>query len=498
MKRAFILVILFVSFIELEAQKKQIQIIGSSAVSGQSVMATTFSFDNPIYRMIADSISNSIYFTTRKYDFATKRFINIGACGKIEADEDSLFWFKNVTQFDIKNTTPLLILSNTNKSSGYNKSFGYDQINFPGRIVHINEKLNVVLIISNNVNQLFAHDLTTGNLLWSASVNNENNWNDLTYLNDSTIVVAASGLTSINLKKGKNWEINLETSAKPKGPTVICENLLISKAQIQCVETSTIVNQITNLASNILVDNSIIYFADKNSISAVDFDGKLIWQQNLKNYGLSQSIVSIINGELLLFNLGKAHYGENTIVLGKPFLIKLDKTTGVIISNQNSKLETVFDFVKLNHVVLFANKKAISTTDITNVLFESIIELDEVKYGQFKSFINPDEYYAEREGHIVPLSFINSQLIFFVTNNDKVYGVSNHKIEYEYHFTELYKKQFDVNSAVLLKSGLKHFLVSKNYELLTTINSEETPLFLNNKLFFSDKKKLHIVSFQNK
>jgi hypothetical protein len=85
-----------------------------------------------------------------------------------------------------------------------------------------------------------------------------------------------------------------------------------------------------------------------------------------------------------------------------------------------------------------------------------------------------------------------------VTNNDKVYGVSNHKIEYEYHFTELYKKQFDVNRAVLLKNGLKHFLVSKNFELLTTINSEEMPLFLNNKLFFSDKKKLHIVSFQNK
>lgn len=491
-------IILSVPYFNLHAQKKQIHLIGSSAVSGQSVMATTFSFENPLYKMIADSLSNSIYFTTRKYDYATKRYVNVGSCGKIEADDDSLHWFKNVTQFELSNTTPLLILSNSNKSSGYNKIFGYDQINFPGKIVHVNEKLNVALVISNSVNQLNAHELTTGNLLWTSPLNNENNWNDLTYIDDSTIIIAASGLTSINLRKGKNWEIKLETSSKPSGQTVISENSIISKAAVQSIETSTIVSKITNLASNILVDNSTIFFADKNSLNAINLSGKLIWQQNLKNYELSQSIISIINGELLLFNLGKAHFGDNTIIYGKPFLIKLDKATGTIISDQNSKLETVFDFVKLNHSVLFANKKGISTTDITNSLFESIIELDEKKYGQFNSFINPDEYYAEREGHIVPLSFINSQLIFFVTGNDKVYGVSNHKIEYEYHFTELYKKQFDVNRAVLLKNGLKHYLVSKNYELLTTINSEEMPLFLNNKLFFSDKKKLHIVSFQNK
>ncbi len=494
-----ILQLLFVTItVVINAQKKQETNIGTSAISDQPIIATTFLFENPVFKLVPDTNNNCIYFTTRKYDNTIKKYINIGVCGKIDADEDSLLWFSNVNQFDIINTTPFLILSNTNKSSAYNKNFGYDQINFPGKIVHINEAQNIVLVITNNLNKLSAHLLSTGDLIWETTLNNEQQWNDLKYLNDTTLIIAASGLTSINLKTGKNWEIALETSLKPNGPILISDNEILNKTNITSVETSTNNSNITNLSSNILIVNNQIYFASKDYITAIDSLGKIIWQQNLKKYQLSQTILSNINDEILLFNIGKAKCGDKSVIYSKPFLLKFNKTTGELNSDQTSKIETIFDFVNMHNSIIFANKKAISTTDITNSLFESIIELDEKKYGQFKSFINPDEYYVEREGHIVPLSFINAQLIFFVTNNDKVYGVSNHKVEYEYHFTELYKKQFDINKAVLLKNGTKHYLVSKNFELLSKINSDQTPIYLNNKLFFSEKKKLHIVSLQNK
>jgi hypothetical protein len=494
-----ILQLLFItSSVIINAQKKQTTKLGNSAVSDQPIIATTFLFDNPVYKLVADTNNNCVFFTTRKYDNTIKKYINIGMCGKIDADEDSLLWFKNVSQFDITNTNPYLILSNVNKSSAYNKEFGYDHINFPGKIVHINEAQNIVLIISNNTNKLSAHLLSTGNLVWQTTLNNEQQWVDLKYLNDTTLLIAASGLTSINLKTGKNWEIPLETHLKPTGPILISENDLQNKNSLNSVETATNNSNITFLSSNILINNKEVYFASKDYLTAIDSTGKIIWQQDLKKYQLSQTILSVINDEVLLFNIGKAKCGDKSVVYSKPFLLKFNKTTGVLNSDQTSKIETIFDFVNMNNSIVFANKKAISTTDITNALFESIIELDEKKYGQFKSFINPDEFYVEREGHIVPLSFINSQLIFFVTTNDKVYGVSNHKIEYEYHYTELYKKQFDINKAVLLKGGTKHFLVSKNFELLSTINSDQTPIYLNYKLFFSDKKKLHVVSLQNK
>jgi hypothetical protein len=470
--------------------------IGTSAISTMSLTAKTYSFDNLIYNHKTDTLSNLLFITTRKRDPGTKLYANVGMFGAIKLKSDSVKWYNNTTSFDLSLSNNALLLSNDKKTISHSKSLGIDQIEFPSKLLFCIQKTNSALAYNPLVpDELLNLSLQTGKILWKANVPQNQNWTDVKYLNDSTLIIAAGGLHAININKGLLWSRPYSTTEKiPKSLVYSNLDLEAVNKHYTYIETTNNESQISSLSSNILIADSLIYFASKDKLTSVNYNGKLNWEYTLANKPTSQSMLSKVKGNVVLLNLGIAKYDKNTVIYGKPYLINLSLQTGDEKLDEKNVLESLCDFYNYRGDLVFANKKSISQTNISNTTLESIIEVSEQKFGKFNEFVDGDQYFVEKEGFYVPLNFINDNVVYFKTENDKVYGVAKNVVEYEYHFTELFKLNCKVGDKKVISSRNKSLVISKNFELLATLNTELPCIVNNNKLYIINQRQLHIFN----
>src|SRR5690606_1196566 len=63
-------------------------------------------------------------------------------------------------------------------------------------------------------NMLEGIDLITGKPIWQREISREYSWNDVFYLNDSILLIAAAGLHTLNIFDGTGWDYNTITGKK--------------------------------------------------------------------------------------------------------------------------------------------------------------------------------------------------------------------------------------------------------------------------------------------
>ena len=198
---------------------------------------------------------------------------------------------------------------------------------------------------------------------------------------------------------------------------------------------------------------------------------------------------------ITLINLGLSQFKDNYVLYGKPFVTNIDAATGKI--NTQSKYtssENLIDFLQQKHSYLLADKKGIFQTNANDESFENIIPLDDHKYGRFLEFINGDEYFVEKEGYYVPLNFINDNVVYFKTESNKVYGVDKVDVQYEYHFTELFKRDKVYKDKTVIYNFKKTYVINKNFELLATLDLVEKSILMKNKIYFFGGKLMNILN----
>lgn len=471
--------------------------IGTSAISINTLTAKTYSFANLIYDFEIDSLSNQVYITTRKKDPTGKLYNNVGMFGAISISNDSLKWFNNTIQFDINLANNYLFANNKKYTSRYNKTYGYEQFQFPSKVVYNIKNNNSGLIYNTLIkDELMCINLQDGSLKWKATIPAQQNWDDVKYLNDSILLIAANGLYAVNIYKGLLWFKTLNSVQKNNKPlvysSIINEKL---KKEFYSVITSTLEAQICNLSSNILVSDTLIYYAGKEKLIAVTKSGTLLWEQILDETTTSQMLVSKVKSDIILLNTGIAQFNDFPVMYGEAFAMSVNAITGLQNYKNKSVLESLADYCNYKNDLIFANKTSIAQTNINNTSLQSIIEITERQFGKFLEFIDGDKYFIEKEGFYVPLNFINDNVIYFRTDNDKVYGVSNSVVEYEYHFTELYKLNNTLGDKKLVTQRNKTIVISKNYELLFSFNIDVPCFVCNAKIYFVKDQFLHIINF---
>ncbi|MBS1652549.1 MAG: PQQ-like beta-propeller repeat protein [Bacteroidetes bacterium] len=469
------------------------QTIGLSAVSISTISCKTFSFESSIYNAKFDSISNRLYVSTRKKDASGNFYSKNGVIASVNIANDSVNWHKTSTELNIGLNNELLIASSDNKTALLKANFGYEEKIFEGKMLYSFK--NTILFYNKN-KKLVAYDLITKTEKWTADVPAEYNWNDVKHLNDSTIIIAAGGLYALHYNKGLLWKISEKTTTAPENKFTISQmlNNYINN-NVNSVYTSTVQNQISALASNILIEKNRIYFAGtENVICANATDGKLIWEHSLKSYQPSQMILRLEESVIVLISTGKAAFNDQAVVYGKSFILKLISENGSEIFYNDSKIGSFIDFLQFKNNLLFADRVDLTRTNISNTLLQNLLEINEHNYGRFVEFIDGNKYYIEKEGYFLPLNFINDNVIYFKTENDKVYGVTNNFIEYEYHFTELYKFNCENNQYTLVTQQNKSLILNKNFELIARIDAECKGMFIGNKLALLNNRLLQLIN----
>ncbi|MBI2721500.1 MAG: hypothetical protein HYX39_04940 [Bacteroidetes bacterium] len=476
--------------------------IGINAVTNNTFSAQSFSFTLPLYQVLEDTVSGNLFITTRQKDANGKGFTNKGYHLTINKN-DSACCILEDSKLEIKLSGDNLIYSSETKSGKYNASFGYEQFEYTSKIISYLPENNSGLsyglgLINDNDKVLKCIRLIDGNIIWTAKIPYKYNWNSVSHLNDSVLLIAAGGLHAININRGSLWSHSFITSEKSEKPfiyssfnTATCNNLSTG------ITTSREEAQVNEIASNILVSDSLIYFASKNGLFAFYKTGNIKWQVDLSSYPVSKCILKESGNRLLLINLGLAKYKDNTVLYGRPFIAAFDKHIGNLLAqNIPDNLNGLLDVDFKKDAILLADKNKVIefSEDLQPKIVADIIE---AKFGKFIEFINGNDYFVEQKGIYMPLNRINEQVIYFKTDHGKVFGMNKSNIEYEYHFTELYKLNKTIGDKKLISQKNKSLLINPDSRILQTFNCGENALVIKNKIYFADGSLLHIIDLNS-
>jgi outer membrane protein assembly factor BamB len=475
--------------------------IGISATSIKTITAKTYSLSSPIYDYQVDTASNQLIFSTRKKDPSGRLYVNKGFIAGLNCTSDSINWLYESLRFDLNLTGDFLLFSNETKTSRYDKKHGFEVYDFTDRIIYTIPANNSGLIYNNPKakDELSCISLVNGAVLWTANLPRKEDWMDVKHLNDSLIIIAANGLHMININRGLIWSHSLITAEKNQKTLVYS---VVNKSNVQKInssfKTTTEDNLLSQLGSNILIDGDVIYFGGKEKVLAVKTNGDLLWQLDLKTLPISKMILTKSGSAITLINLGLSQFKDNYVLYGKPFVMNIDASNGQINSQSKfTSAENLIDFLPQKQSYLLADKKSIIQTNSNNESFEHLIPLDDHKFGRFVEFINGDEYYVEKEGYFVPLNFINDNVVYFKTENNKVYGVDKVDVQYEYHFTELFKREKVYKDKTVIFNFKNTLVINKNFELLATLNIVNESILMRNKMYFFGERILTILDMDD-
>ncbi len=470
--------------------------VGISAISINSIVARTYNVVYPVYDYKLDTLSNEIFFCSRqKGENSTSSYLSKCLCAAISPKKDSLKWLNESSLYNVNVAGNTLLISNEVKSVKYNKLHGYDELRYDSKIIYTVPKYNRGLMYHRDVpEQLICTNLSLGTPSWTCTLPSNENWVDTKFLNDSVLLVAAAGLHAIDIKHGLLWSLPLSTAIKTNRSFVysLAKYNTIQKIS-EVTRTTGEENQVTQIASNILLKDDKIYFASKEKMVALDKEGKVLWQLDLKAYPTSKMYITKTDSTLILVNFGLATHSNNFVTWGKPFIITIQPQSGQIIDQYDlSNIENLADFVQTEKSLIFAGKDRIQEVTPGNTQLKTVMSLSS-KYGEFIEFINGDDYYVLKEGYFVPLNFINNNPIYFRADNNKIYGLLGEDLTYEYHFTELYKLDKKYKGMTILTNPQKTLITNSTFELLYTINLPDRNVILDGRMYFMSDNRIHEI-----
>jgi hypothetical protein len=425
-----------------QSQTNNIQVLSNEKALGKILIENTII--NGMEYIFPDRIHETFLDTTA--GFLTVQLRGLSKNGK---------WLDNtgkIVQYDIKNKTVLWNkkiayqtsgLQQFNKTMIYtvgNKSYCLD-INTGNELWEVKNNIYYVDPVDNigvgykfknssgYTNELEGINLNNGNTLWKRNLNREYGWNDVFYINDSTMIVVAAGLHSINIKTGKGWDYNTITGKKDYTGTVAANAAGVALGLLTgAFVMSTGHNLVRDLVSNTLVDSSNIYFASNEQLVKIGkYSGEIIWKIPFSNDIASKSSIFIKKDIIFMVNKGMAFMGDRRLDFGKPFFAAFDKNTGkeIFFSVVNVKDDPILNFEKHNKEILLIFKNRIKkySMETGTEILEKEFSKDE--FGELKYFVGSQIFITSENGELANLRQSDSTKVFVFTSQNKTLSLDN-------------------------------------------------------------------------
>ena len=425
------------------------------AQQSTSIQREKYQFSNEVYRFFVDE--NSFFLTAQLQ--GTVNNVNgklQGIITQYDLNTGKVSWssrenYKNLRLFQ---TDKQLILSNSEQSRFINSKTN-SSFDTKHQVYFVSQKNNIALGYKTDLYKtdyyLEGINLTNGNILWKTKVPRNFGWNEVLYLNDTTLLIASDGLHSVNLANGGGWHYAATTGQKNynAGKTAgnIGMGLLLIFGGFGYFYIGE--NLLYNVNSNVLIDNDFIYFASMKEIVKIDKNsGNIIWKKDLPKKEASNSLLFEKDNLIVMINQGFANFDDTTIPYGKPFFAAFNKETGE---------QKYFSYTNNSYYLV-----DIYITDDNNNFF-SLKKSDETKL-----FLSPDKK------------------IFIL---DEYFNINKTK-----NYEDFYVFYAEIGENKLIGNATKTFIIDKNGAKLAEIPASYNAVLKGNKLF---EKKGNIIEVIN-
>ena len=328
--------------------------------------------------------------------------------------------------------------------------------------------------------------MRNGKTLWKREIDREFGWNEVLHLRDSVLLIAASGLHSIDLRNGRGWDYNAVTGYKDKKSTFFKNLLAASAAALNngYYYVTTEYDIIWNIASNIMIDGSDIYFASREKISKLDISGKVIWSHPLPATLTSKSSIFLKENTVYLINRGYAFKGNEPIEFGMPFIAAYNINTGgeIFLQNISDKQEEVRGYKIRDKELCVLFKNRISKYSLINGKRQSEKIWNEKKL-EMMSFVN-NELHLKTDSTFTSLASIDSVSLYVLTDSLKILAINkNLEVTDQFELSQLFIHYLKTKEFKFLANANKTIVVDGNNKIVAEFKASRNAILLDTKMY---------------
>ena len=317
-------------------------------------------------------------------------------------------------------------------------------------------------------------------------------------LNDSTLLIVASGLHTINLNTGSGWDYNTITGKKDYTET-IAKNTIGTAVGLMTGTyiISTGSNLVRDVVSNVILDSTYLYIASKEKLSKINQNnGQPVWTHELPEDLTSKSIIVLKDSLLCMVNMGYAYLGGKKINFGTPFILGLDPKTGNQRYNTivSEKKDPINNFIIERDLICITFKNRIETYSLysgTKLLSKTF---NTEEFGELGSFVGGQLYTKVNDIEFKPLQLLDTTSYYIYTNKSKILALDKHfNVTNTLDYETLYYHYGQLNDYKLLVKDEQMILLDEQNNVRATLNINYNSIVKGNTLYNYNDKSLLII-----
>lgn len=445
--------------------------IGTHLKKGTKLSCSTYVFPDRIYDFQVDTLTQQMTLELRGLSKNGKWLNNKGTFLRYNADQEEITWAKKVNYRTggIEQFGHVTLETKTGKSFCLDSGTGKELWEVKNSMIFASEEHNIGLgykltNVSREAEQLQGIDLTTGKAKWERFITREYGWSDVHYLNDSTLMIVAGGLHTLNIKNGKGWDYYTTTGKKDRTASAVGTGLgVVAGLLTGTYGVSTGYDLVGEVNSNVLRDSTEFYFASSEHLVKLSARGAVTWQKALPNELTSKSKIFMHQDKLIVVNLGYAYMGRRKKNFGTPFIASYDKVSGqqeylVELTNEKKESINTLDIQEDGLVLIFDDR--VERFDLAMGQLIKTGRLNTEKYGTLGAFIG-DQAFVKNENGFSSLPKEDTSKIYLLTSKRKVVALNqDFEVVDELEVDDLFLNKLLWNSYTFLVKDDKTWIVN--------------------------------------
>ena len=342
MKNLFILAIFLLECLTAQAGETNKVAVGLT-VDSTVIMAESQTFGRRIHDIVMDSRLDYMLLKFRETTKSGKWLQFKGEIGVFSLKESKLLWTHpfNYGSSEVYCTKAGVIIAKGKKIDMLDPATG--DIRWQGKFfpVHFDDSTNVVVGYSSaRSSKLNCYDLNTGQLLWTTSMPHDKNWGWNQVIREDSVhwLIVADNMNRLNIRTGEVYAYEAKTGVNDVKGALIRGLVMAGAAVAGTMATGVAAyplgtvgpNVINMLHSNVIQDDSLYFFADRQHVVCLDSTMNPVWKYELPSKTSAFSQLVCNDSTLYMFNLGFGlKNGQQRTKMSRPFIAAFDKHTGV-------------------------------------------------------------------------------------------------------------------------------------------------------------------------
>lgn len=483
--------------------------IGKNLISGEPIIANEYIFPERINDFQVDTVNDAILIQLR--GLRKKKWLaNKGEVIRYDTEKEKVLWVdKIVYQSErIEQFGGITIRSTGNNSYCLDNETGEKLWKVKNSIIFANpvEKIGIGYRIqpssTKTDNILEGIDLRDGRVIWQREIYRGYGWNDAFYLNDSTVLIAAAGLHTVNIFDGTGWDYNTTTGKKDYTASAVGTGLgIVAGLLTGMYSVSTGYNLLRDVVSNVLVDGESIYFASKTFIVRLNRKGETQWMKELPEDLTSKSHLIMLDSNVVMVNRGFAFMGYRQLDFGVPFFAAFNLDSGdqkyfIPVANDNEGIIKGIDLLNQQRDLIIAFNNHMVKYNLENGESMLAKAIDKSEYGEIEYFIGSNVFLS-RDSIFLPLTDLDSTGLYLYTEKGKILAINEHlEISEEIELEDLYFNYLNRDNVRFIAHKDSTFVIDKMGKKTASFLASRKSTFLNDKLYSTQERIIREIDLR--